>query len=627
MTPLWGALRLESSHSRFHRMFPPLRPRAPLVLIACLPIFLAATCIAQQQSPPAPQNVPYSSSSSSSSQLSAPPERQTSSRPSLMDPAGPAVSLETSEAMFDVAVALNACGYDRGLNDSDPVRKRVREQVNQATLDSARARDDRDKLCLYIDQHQLADPARSLAQYVSLALYLTPPPQLTPSVEEQDLPPDATGVELMLPLLRRFAEDADLHVIWLQNRRAYDNLVDQLHTPLSQMIVNTNYYLKVPASISHARRFLVVLEPMLSPAETNARVYGQDYVVVASPRDGQIAMHLVRHAYLHYQIEPLLYARQDSMDRMLPLLKIVADAPLQFTFKSDIVALVIESMIRAIEARTMDTGVPDVKIPAGLSHSAAEPYQRARAAAQEKMAAIRQQNVNHSMAQGYVLTQYFYNQLIGFEKNPESLDEAIGPMVYGMDIAGEIHRAKQINFDEHGEDEMVSHTPAQPTGLDLAELKLVKGDVAGAGAIAQEALAKHTGDPGQAQFILARVDLLHGKTHDAQSAFQNALNDSKDPRTLAWSHIYIGRILDVRGQSCTQQGGKPDECRALRDQAISEYKAALTVRDGQPDTKRAAEDGIRQPFTLPQGGDKPAPSGPSTSQASPPTATQQGPQH
>src|SRR6185312_9275213 len=183
-----------------------------------------------------------------------------------------------------------------------------------------------------------------------------------------------------------------------------------------------------------------------------------------------------------------------------------------------------------------------VKIPAGLSHSAAEPYQRARAAAQEKMAAIRQQNVNHSMAQGYVLTQYFYNQLIGFEKNPESLDEAIGPMVYGMDIAGEIHRAKQIDFDEHGEDEMVSHTPAQPTGLDLAELKLVKGDVAGAGAIAQEALAKHTGDPGHAQFILARVDLLNGKTHDAQSAFQNALNDSKDPRTLAWSHIYIGRI-------------------------------------------------------------------------------------
>ena len=608
-----------------------LRPRPFLAFIACLLILPMATCVAQQQSTPAPKNVPYSSSNSSSSQLSTPPERQVStSRPSLMDPAGPSVSLETSEAMFDVAVALNTCGYDRGLNDSDPVRKRVRDEVNQATVDSARAREDRDKLCLYIDQHQLADPARSLAQYVSLALYLTPPPELTPSVEEQDLPPDATGVELMLPMLRKFAADADLHVIWLQNRPAYDNLVNELHTPLSQMIVNTNYYLKVPASISNARRFLVVLEPMLSPAETNARVYGQDYVVVASPKDGQIAMHLVRHAYLHYQIEPLLYAREDSMDRMLPLLKLVSDAPLQFTFKSDIVALVIESMIRAIEARTMDTGVPDVKIPPGLSHSASEPYQRARTAAQEKMAAIRQQNVDHSMAQGYVLTQYFYNQLIGFEKNPESLDEAIGPMVYGMDISAEIHRAKQIEFDEHGEDEMVSHTAPQPTGLELAELKLMKGDVAGAGAIAQEALTKHTGDPGQAQFILARVDLLNGKTNDAQSAFKSALDDSKDPRTLAWSHIYLGRILDVQGQACSQQGGEADECRDLRDRAVAEYKAALTVRDGQPDTKRAAESGIKQPFTVPQRSesneDKSAPTGQSTSQANPPAAAQQSPQ-
>ena len=53
---------------------------------------------------------------------------------------------------------------------------------------------------------------------------------------------------------------------------------------------------------------------------------------------------------------------------------------------------------------------------------------------------------------------------------------------------------------------------------------------------------------------------------------------------LAWSHIYLGRILDVEEQ---------------RDEAIAEYKAALTVRDGQPDTKEAAEAGLKQPFTLP----------------------------
>jgi len=502
-----------------------------------------------------------------------------------MDPAGPTVSLETSEAMFDVAVALNACGYDEGLDESNPVRKTVRGEVNQAMVASARARDDRDKLCLYIDQHRLEDPSRTLAQYVSLALYLTPPPELTPNVEDEDLPPDASGVEAMLPLLRKFADDADLHVIWLENRPAYDEVVGRLHTPLSQMIVSTNYYLKIPASTNNSRRFLVVVEPLLSPEETNARVYGSNYVVVASPKNGQIYMRLVRHAYLHYVIEPLLYQREDSMERLIPLLNIVSDAPLQFTFKSDIVALVIESMIRAIEARTMETGIAVAQVPAGLSHSESEPYERARANSLEKIAAIRQQSVDHSMAQGYVLTQYFYNQLIAFEKNPESLDEAIGPMVYGMDVSTEMHRAKEVTFDTQGEADLMSHSPPAPKGLDLAELKLAKGDVAGAGAMAQKALATHSGDAGQADFILARVDLMNGKIDDATAAFQNTLAASRNPRVLAWSHIYLGRIFDVEDQ---------------RDQALTEYKAALTVRDGQPDTKEAAETGLKQPFTLPQ---------------------------
>ena len=502
-----------------------------------------------------------------------------------MDPAGPTVSLETSEAMFDVAVALNACGYDEGLDESNPVRKTVRGEVNQAMVASARARDDRDKLCVYIDQHRLDDPSRSLAQYVSLALYLTPPPELTPNVEDEDLPPDASGVEAMLPLLRKFADDADLHVIWLENRPAYDEVVGRLHTPLSQMIVSTNYYLKIPASTNNSRRFLVVVEPLLSPEETNARVYGSNYVVVASPKNGQIYMRLVRHAYLHYVIEPLLYQREDSMERLIPLLNIVSDAPLQFTFKSDIVALVIESMIRAIEARTMETGIAVAQVPAGLSHSESEPYERARANSLEKVAAIRQQSVDHSMAQGYVLTQYFYNQLIAFEKNPESLDEAIGPMVYGMDVSTEMHRAKEVTFDTQGEADLMSHSPPAPKGLDLAELKLAKGDVAGAGAMAQKALATHSGDAGQADFILARVDLMNGKIDDATAAFQNTLAASRNPRVLAWSHIYLGRIFDVEDQ---------------RDQALTEYKAALTVRDGQPDTKEAAETGLKQPFTLPQ---------------------------
>src|SRR5215475_4566731 len=52
--------------------------------------------------------------------------------PSLVDPAGPTISLVNSEPVFLMAAALNACGYDEGLEDSAPVRKRVRDEINQA---------------------------------------------------------------------------------------------------------------------------------------------------------------------------------------------------------------------------------------------------------------------------------------------------------------------------------------------------------------------------------------------------------------------------------------------------------------------------------------------------------------
>src|SRR5580693_6946790 len=147
-------------------------------------VALALSCPAFAQQPP--QKLAKTKPDQTQAPNMPPPQKP----PALVDPAGPAISLQTSEAMFDIAVALNACGYDNGLQNSDPVRLHVRDQVNQATQASPEARDARDKVCSFIDQHRLADSSRDLAQYVSLALYLTPPPDLSPSVEEGDMPPD-----------------------------------------------------------------------------------------------------------------------------------------------------------------------------------------------------------------------------------------------------------------------------------------------------------------------------------------------------------------------------------------------------------------------------------------------------
>lgn len=523
-------------------------------------------------------NVPSNKTSSSAAR----PARE--KPPALVDPAGPTISLQTSEALFTIAAGLNACGYDDELESSDPIRLHVREQMTAVLQTSEDARAARDSLCTYIAQHKLSTGNRDLAQYVSLALYLTPPPELAPSVEVPELPPDSTQILEVLPLLRSFANAVDLHVIWASNRSAYEEQVTKLHDPLTKMILATSVYLKMPTSTYDGRRFLVVLEPMLAPSAINARVYASDYLVVASPVDGHIRMADVRHTYLHYEIEPLLFSRASSTDRLLPILKTVREAPLDYVFRSDIVSLVVECLVRAIEARTMDTGIPAYKAPSNVRRSELERVDRERTQSQQKAEAIRQQSVRESMSQGYVLTAYFYDTLKPFENDPASLKDSIGEMVYGMDVDTQVRRVKNIEFAPQGAQDVLHRTPRQLRGLDLAELKLIKGDTAAASELAQQALAQHTSEPARANFILARCAILTRNTQAAVDGFEETIRVSKEPRMLAWSHIYLGRIYDINDR---------------RDEAMEEYKAALTVRDGQSDTRLAAEKGLKEPWAVP----------------------------
>ena len=124
-----------------------------------------------------------SSSSAKGQQSSSSQGFQQEKAPSLVDPAGPTVTLISSEPVFAMAAALNACGYDEGLDESAPERKRVRDEVNQALAKSEDAREKRDHLCLFIAQHRMTGTERDISQYISLALYLTPPPELEFSTE------------------------------------------------------------------------------------------------------------------------------------------------------------------------------------------------------------------------------------------------------------------------------------------------------------------------------------------------------------------------------------------------------------------------------------------------------------
>jgi len=93
-------------------------------------------------------------------------------------------------------------------------------------------------------------------------------------------------------------------------------------------------------------------------------------------------------------------------------------------------------------------------------------------------------------------------------------------------------------------------------------------------------------DSGRANFILARVDIMTRQPEQAFNEFEKAAASAKETRILAWSHIYLGRMMDL-------------SCR--RADAVDQYKQALAVRDGEQDTRIAAERGLRKAYAPVQG--------------------------
>jgi hypothetical protein len=533
---------------------------------------------------------PASSSSSSDSQAS--PQEPSSARPHLgaVEAGGSAITLESNEPLFDLAVALNACGYDADLADSQPVRAEIRAEVAAAAAESALIRQSRTSLCRYIEDHQLNDRGRELAQYISLALFIGPAPALLPTAEETDMPPDALQVYTILPLLRDFARKISLHAIWLKHHAEYEALTAQVHDPLTQIVLRTNVYLKVPVSSYDGRRLIILVEPMLAPNAPNARIYSSDYVIVTSPTAaGAIKLDEIRHLYLHYTIEPLVYARAQSMMRLTPLLKPVEDAPLDYVYKTDVVALVTECMIKAIEARTMYVGFqPPAKPPVGTTDRAIlARYDESLGAYRRNAEDVRHRQMTLDMRQGWVLTEYFYDQFSSFEKQPEGLDEAMGPMVYGMDVDRVKHTAEQTQFLPQGSGEFAVRAPRVLTGVMLAEKKMLEGDLAGAEEIAEKALDDPAQDHGDAMYVKARVTLMQGDPKDSRDEFESVLKLSHSPRTLAWAHIYLGRLYDIQ---------EPPQ----RRQALGEYQAALAVPAVPADAQAAAQKGLKVAFEVPK---------------------------
>src|SRR5437763_7359471 len=143
------------------------------------------------------------------------------------------VTLDNSESVFAVLTAINNCGYDSELAASDPLRLTIRREVGSKIENSIEAKSAAESLCSFYRDHQQPDDSRTLSQYISLALYLTPPPALTPNIKEADLPPDASGVLGFVPLLSKFYAKAGIHDIWEQHSAAYAELANRYRPAFS----------------------------------------------------------------------------------------------------------------------------------------------------------------------------------------------------------------------------------------------------------------------------------------------------------------------------------------------------------------------------------------------------------
>lgn len=472
----------------------------------------------------------------------------------------PQVSLETSETLFSVLTAINTCGYDQELNISDPLRSQIRSEVAQAVKESQGAKDAVAPLCAFYRQHQPSDATHNLSQYISLALSMEEPPTFTLKAKQADLPPDAAVLADMPPFLQAFYEKAGLHAIWERHRARYTELIEIYHEPLSKMTFDTEIYLKLPSAGYLGRQFTVYLDAMGAPGQTNARNYGPDYYIVFSPTSGTaIKMQQIRHTYLHYLLDPLAMKNAGSFKRLEPLLGSVTMAPMDEVFKSNISLLVTECLVRAIELRT---------------------------ALAKTSEAERAQTLDEDDKEGYVLTRYFYEALARFEKDPVGLRDYYAGMVNAIEVRKEMKRASQIQYAGEAAPELLHLARPRNEHLLLnAERRLSAGDPGTAQKLAQQALDEHEEDPGRALFILAQVATANRDMEGARTYFQRALETAHEPKVIAWSHVYLGRIFDLRED---------------RFSAMEEYRAALSAAGtAVPEAKRAAERGLEQPYEPP----------------------------
>ena len=248
--------------------------------------------------------------------------------------------------MFATMCALYAAGYESDISADTwtafrtQMRERLRRQQGPAV----------DALKEFYRGHQFRDPAAMLSRFVWFGLVSGPAPKFQPVLRRDDLPPEVLDLEGFSEVLSNYYTEQKIHALWREVQPLYDREIERLHDPVSQILFVTSTYLREVTDPTKPRRFTIVVEPLVGRI-TNVRNYGEHYAFVLSGSN-EIPADVVRHAFLHFVLDPLPLQYPHVIAVKAPLFQVAAKAPrLAPDLKEDLPSWVGECLVRAVEIK------------------------------------------------------------------------------------------------------------------------------------------------------------------------------------------------------------------------------------------------------------------------------------
>ena len=152
--------------------------------------------------------------------------------------------LDSDITLFTVLAALNAAGYDAGLDSAStpPVRRALREDLKSLPAPVV------ELLRGYYQQHQLSDPVQDLSQWVSFALQSAGPPEFKFRVPYGDVSPDAQPLHEFSGILARFYQESEIEKLFAKYQGEFDKEIERYHEPVVKVVWEANGYLRMPTS-------------------------------------------------------------------------------------------------------------------------------------------------------------------------------------------------------------------------------------------------------------------------------------------------------------------------------------------------------------------------------------------